>query len=73
MHSSVITFPGSNCDRDVEVALEKLKFKNTIVWHKDSEILLQKSFLEIGTLFVMHFCSSIKHPWFFPNLNKPPV
>ena len=36
MKSSIILFPGSNCDRDVEVALEKLKFKNTIVWHKDS-------------------------------------
>ena len=36
MNSSVIVFPGSNCDRDVTVALEKLKFKNTMVWHKDT-------------------------------------
>ena len=35
MNSSVIVFPGSNCDRDISVALEKLKFKNTMVWHKD--------------------------------------
>tara|TARA_B110000914_G_scaffold177616_1_gene159184 strand:+ start:353 stop:1030 length:678 start_codon:yes stop_codon:yes gene_type:complete len=35
MNSSVIVFPGSNCDRDVAFALEKLKFKNTMVWHKD--------------------------------------
>ena len=27
---------GSNCDRDVCVALEKLQFNNTIVWHKDT-------------------------------------
>jgi len=36
MNSSVIVFPGSNCDRDMQVALEKLQFKNTMVWHKDS-------------------------------------
>jgi len=35
MNSSVIVFPGSNCDRDIAVALKKLQFKNTMVWHKD--------------------------------------
>jgi len=35
MNSSVIIFPGSNYDRDIAVALEKLKFQNTMVWHKD--------------------------------------
>ena len=30
MKSSVIVFPGSNCDRDIAVALEKLQFKNQI-------------------------------------------
>ncbi len=38
MNSSVIVFPGSNCDRDIAVALEKLQFKNTMVWHKDSNL-----------------------------------
>jgi phosphoribosylformylglycinamidine synthase len=38
MKSSVIVFPGSNCDRDVAVALEKLQFKNQMVWHKESEL-----------------------------------
>ena len=38
MNSSVIVFPGSNCDRDIAVALEKLKFKNTMVWHKDTNL-----------------------------------
>ena len=38
MKSSVIVFPGSNCDRDIAVALEKLQFKNKMVWHKDSEL-----------------------------------
>ena len=28
MKSSVITFPGSNCDRDMDVALTKFGFKN---------------------------------------------
>ena len=38
MNSSVIVFPGSNCDRDVAVALKKLKFQNTMVWHKDTTL-----------------------------------
>ena len=38
MNSSVIVFPGSNCDRDVATALTNLQFKNKMVWHKDSEL-----------------------------------
>ena len=38
MHSSVITFPGSNCDRDMDVALKKFGFKNKMVWHEDVEL-----------------------------------
>ena len=38
MKSSVITFPGSNCDRDMAVALKKFGFKNKMVWHNDLEI-----------------------------------
>ena len=36
MKSSVIVFPGSNCDRDIAVALEKLQFKNSMIWHKEN-------------------------------------
>ena len=38
MKSSVIVFPGSNCDRDIALALEKMKFKNQMVWHKDTSL-----------------------------------
>ena len=38
MKSSVIVFPGSNCDRDIAVALEKLQFKNSMIWHKETEL-----------------------------------
>ena len=38
MNSSVIVFPGSNCDRDIANALIKLRFKNRMVWHKDTEL-----------------------------------
>ena len=38
MKSSVIVFPGSNCDRDVAVALEKMQFKNQMVWHKETKL-----------------------------------
>jgi len=38
MKSSVIIFPGSNCDRDMDVALKKFGFKNQMVWHNDKKI-----------------------------------
>ena len=38
MKSSVITFPGSNCDRDMNVALNKFGFQNKMVWHDDTEL-----------------------------------
>ena len=38
MRSSVIVFPGSNCDRDIAVALEKMQFKNQMVWHKETRL-----------------------------------
>ena len=41
MNSSVIVFPGSNCDRDIAVALKNLKFNNKMIWHK--ETILPKS------------------------------
>jgi len=45
MKSSVIVFPGSNCDRDIAVALKKFKIKNQMVWH--NETVLPKSDLVI--------------------------
>ena len=38
MKSSVIVFPGSNCDRDIAVALEKFQIKNQMVWHDESSL-----------------------------------
>ena len=38
MNSSVIIFPGSNCDRDMDVALKKFGFKNRMVWHNDTKL-----------------------------------
>ena len=38
MKSSVIVFPGSNCDRDIAIALEKMQFKNKMVWHKETSL-----------------------------------
>ena len=35
MKAAVITFPGSNCDRDLAVAFERAGFQVTRVWHKD--------------------------------------
>ena len=36
MKSCVIVFPGSNCDRDIAVGLEKFKIKNQMIWHDES-------------------------------------
>ena len=38
MKSSVIVFPGSNCDRDIAFALKKMQFKNKMVWHKETKL-----------------------------------
>jgi phosphoribosylformylglycinamidine synthase len=38
MKSAVVTFPGSNCDRDLAVAFERAGFEVTRVWHKDSAL-----------------------------------
>ena len=38
MKSSVIVFPGSNCDRDIAVALEKFQIKNRMVWHNETSL-----------------------------------
>ena len=38
MKSSVIIFPGSNCDRDMDVAIKKFGFKNQMIWHNDKSI-----------------------------------
>ena len=38
MKSAVIIFPGSNCDRDMDVALKKYGFKNHMIWHNDDNL-----------------------------------
>ena len=38
MKAAVIVFPGSNCDRDVQVALRQATGGEPImVWHKDAD------------------------------------
>lgn len=38
MKAAVITFPGSNCDRDLAVALTQAGADVTRVWHKDQDL-----------------------------------
>ena len=38
MKASVITFPGSNCDRDLAVAFAAAGFTVARVWHKDTSL-----------------------------------
>ncbi len=39
MKSAVVVFPGSNCDRDLAVALEKVTGeKPAMIWYRDSEL-----------------------------------
>jgi len=38
MKAAVITFPGSNCDRDLAVAFTAAGAEVTRVWHKDAEL-----------------------------------
>jgi phosphoribosylformylglycinamidine synthase len=39
MHAAVIVFPGSNCDRDVKVAIERVVDGHvSMVWHADAAV-----------------------------------
>ncbi|PKP74364.1 MAG: phosphoribosylformylglycinamidine synthase subunit PurQ [Alphaproteobacteria bacterium HGW-Alphaproteobacteria-6] len=38
MQAAVITFPGSNCDRDLAVAFERAGARVTRVWHKEGAL-----------------------------------
>jgi len=38
MKAAVIVFPGSNCDRDIKIALNKFKIKTILVWHNDTHL-----------------------------------
>jgi phosphoribosylformylglycinamidine synthase len=38
MHAAVVVFPGSNCDRDMQVAFKAAGAKVSMVWHKDTEL-----------------------------------
>ena len=38
MKAAVVTFPGSNCDRDLALAFELAGFEVARVWHKDTRL-----------------------------------
>ncbi len=38
MHAAVVTFPGSNCDRDLRIAFERAGFRVSSVWHKETAL-----------------------------------
>ena len=38
MKAAVVTFPGSNCDRDLAVAFERAGWDVVRVWHKDTDL-----------------------------------
>ena len=38
MKAAVLVFPGSNCDRDMEVAFAQAGMQVSRVWHKDAEL-----------------------------------
>lgn len=38
MKAAVVTFPGSNCDRDLATAFEGAGFEVARVWHKDTDL-----------------------------------
>ena len=48
MKSAVIVFPGSNCDRDLKVAIEAVGGRApAMVWHRDSELPAGTDFIAI--------------------------
>ena len=59
MKSSVITFPGSNCDRDMDVALKKFGFNNKMVWHDDNE-LPKSDLVVLQVVFLMEITYDVE-------------
>ena len=58
MNSSVITFPGSNCDSDMDVALNKFGFKKS-TWYACVLIVSGSILLaEYGIMFGVKFVSN---------------
>ena len=48
MSSAVVVFPGSNCDRDLAVAIEQVTGKApAMVWHRDAELPAGTDFIAI--------------------------
>jgi phosphoribosylformylglycinamidine synthase I len=47
MQTGVITFPGSNCDRDMFDALSKVSSKCHKIWHGDTELPSNLDFIAI--------------------------
>jgi len=48
VNSAVIVFPGSNCDRDIAVALEQVTGRApAMVWHRDSELPAGTDFIAL--------------------------
>jgi phosphoribosylformylglycinamidine synthase len=48
MNSAVIVFPGSNCDRDIAVALNEVTGRApAMVWHRDSELPAGTDFIAL--------------------------
>ena len=48
MNSAVLVFPGSNCDRDLAVAIRDVTGKApAVVWHRDSELPAGTDFIAI--------------------------
>ena len=58
MKSAVIVFPGSNCDRDLAVALELVTGrKPTMVWHRETELPEGTDFIGIPGASLMAITS----------------
>ena len=48
MRAAVVTFPGSNCDRDMAVALEAVTGQAAIrVWHGDADLPERLDFIAL--------------------------
>ena len=48
MRAAVIQFPGSNCDRDMAVAIREITGADTrIIWHRESELLADLDLIAI--------------------------
>ena len=60
MRVAILVFPGSNCDRDMMVAVEKITGRRpALVWHKDSQMDPVDLIILLAAFLLVTICDAV--------------